>query len=103
MAHTPGASHVRDRVVVVVDRNESVQTTRRNVLEALAGRPHDLVIDMRSVDQLSNPGLALLVGVRARQRAHQRGLTLVCGPDSGTEQALSRSGMQGGFTTARKV
>ena len=66
---------------------------RQRILAALEGPSHDLVIDMRAVDHLSNRGLALLLGVRARQHSRQRSLTLVCGSHSATEQAISRNGM----------
>lgn len=99
MVERPEDPHVDDQVVVVIAQGESVQAMRRDVLGSLQGRPRDLVIDLRRVEQLSNPGLALLVGVRARQRARQRTLTLVCASDSATEQMLSATGLRGRFTT----
>lgn len=99
MRVNPQTSPADDRVVVDVGAGQSVRTMRKTVLDALEGRPRDLVIDMREVGHLSNRGLALLVGLRARQRSHQRTLTLVCGSDSPTRQALSRTGLRGTFTT----
>jgi anti-anti-sigma factor len=76
---------------------------RRTVLAGAAGAPHDLVIDMRAVEFVSTSGMALLLGVRARQRARQRTLMLVCSARSATEQVLSRTGLRGDFTTTRGV
>jgi anti-anti-sigma regulatory factor len=76
---------------------------RRTVLNGLTGHPHDVVIDLRDVDHLSNQELAVLVGARARQRARHQTLTLVCGPESGIEQALSRAGMRAMFTTVSRI
>ena len=90
-------------VVVVIPQDSSERAMRRTVLNGLTGQPHDLVIDLRDVDHMSNQELAVLVGARARQRARHQTLTLVCGPGSGTEQALSRTGMRGMFTTVRRI
>lgn len=48
-------------------------------------------------------GVAVLVGVQARQRSRLRTLTLVCGERSGTQMALARSGMKGDFRTVTEV
>lgn len=91
--------HVRAQDIVDVGQGLSLRVMRQSILAALEGPSHDLVIDMRAVDHLSDRGLALLVGVRARQRSRQQTLTLVCASDSATEQALSRKGMGRSFTT----
>jgi anti-anti-sigma regulatory factor len=92
-----------DTVVVVIAQHSSEGAMRQTVLNGLTGHPHDLVIDLRDVDHVSNQELAVLVGARARQRARHQTLTLVCGPDSFTEQALSRAGMRGMFSTVRRI
>ena len=97
------SSLTRARVVVDVGQGLSVRGMRQGILAAMEGRPHDLVIDMRAVDHLSNRGVALLLGVRARQRSRQQTLTLVCGVDSATEQAMSRNGMKRSFTTITEL
>jgi anti-anti-sigma factor len=101
----PRSDTARDdqRAVVVVGKHQSVRAMRQAVLGTLAGRPQDLVIDLRQVEHLSNQGVAVLVGVRARQRAWHKTLTLVCGTKSGTRQALSRTGMRGTFTTVTAI
>lgn len=103
MVELPPPSHARDRVVVDVGQGLSVRGMRQGILAALEGRPHDLVIDMRGVDHLTNQGLALLLGVKARQRSRQQALTLVCGLDSATEQAMSRNEMKRSFTTVTEL
>lgn len=103
MLHHSECGQSQSQVVVVVGNDQPTRAMRRAVLEALAGRPRDLVIDLREVDYLSKPGLALLVGARARQRARRQRLTLVCASDSATAQALSRSGMRGAFTTVPQL
>lgn len=92
-------SHAQDRVVVDVGQGLSVRVMRQTILAAMEGQSHDLVIDMRAVEHLSNRGMALLLGVRARQRSRQQTLTLICGSNSATEQAMSRNGMRQSFTT----
>jgi anti-anti-sigma regulatory factor len=92
-----------DTVVVVIAPDQSEESMRQTVLNGLTGHPHDLVIDLRDVDHVSNQELAVLVGARARQRARHQTLILVCGPGSGTEQALSRAGMRGMFTTVSRI
>jgi anti-anti-sigma regulatory factor len=92
-----------ETVVVVIAQDQSKGSMRRTVLNGLTGHPHDVVIDLRDVDHLSNQELAVLVGARARQRARNQTLTLVCGPESGTEQALSRAGMRAMFTTVSRI
>jgi len=76
---------------------------RDDILGAVAGEPRDLVIDLRQVGQLSSTGLAALVGVRARQRARMKTLTLVCGESSGTQLALAQSGMTDKFNTVTEM
>ena len=90
-------------MVLVVAGGCSPSAMRRTVLEGLAGRPRDVVIDLGSVMSMTNPGLAVLVGTRARQHARRRRLTLVFAPHSATAAALSRSGLRGSFTTAVSV
>ena len=72
-------------VVVVIPQDSSERAMRRTVLNGLTGQRHDLVIDLRDVDHMSNQELAVLVGARARQRARHQTPSLVCGPGSGTE------------------
>jgi len=103
VVEVPLPSHARDRVVVDVGQGLSVRGMRQGILAALEGRPHDLVIDRRGVDHLSDQGLALLSGVKARQRSGQQALTLVCGLDSATEQAMSRNEMKRSFTTVTEL
>ncbi len=103
MGERPQTSQADGRVVVVVGQGQSVRAMGQSVLEASEGRAHDLVIEMRTVDLRSSQGVALLLGVRARQRARQRKLTLVCGSDSATEQALSHTGTRGKFTTVTEI
>jgi anti-anti-sigma regulatory factor len=88
-----------DRDVVTVILDESVPAMREVALTAMQGPPCDVVIDLRAATVMSHQELALLVGVRARQQSRGRKLTLVCGRDSATEQALSRAGMRSLFTT----
>lgn len=90
-------------VVVHLDRDFSGPTIRHRVLAALEGPASDVVLDMRQIDQLSNVGVALLIGTRARLRARKSQLTLVCTPHSATEQALSRAGLLGRFTIERDL
>jgi anti-anti-sigma regulatory factor len=90
-------------VVLVVARGASPAAMRRTVLEGIAGRPRDVVLDLLSVTSMTNPGLAVLVGTKARQQARRRRLTLVFDPNSATADALSRNGLRGSFTTAATV
>jgi anti-anti-sigma regulatory factor len=90
-------------LVLVVARGASPAAMRRTVLEGIAGRPRDVVLDLLSVTSMTNPGLAVLVGTKARQKARRRRLTLVFGPRSVTADALSRNGLRGNFTTAATV
>jgi anti-anti-sigma regulatory factor len=85
--------------VITITLNHSARAMRQVALTALQGPSRDVVIDLRDAAAMSYQELALLVGVRARQRARGRRLTLVCARDSATEQALSRAGMRKLFTT----
>lgn len=78
----------------------SPESLRRAVLAGLSGPPRDIVLDLRTVDRMTNPDVAVLVGARARQRARQRRLTLLFERHSVTDQALGRAGLRGSFTTA---
>ncbi len=100
---TPGDNIEESPVILVVTHGSTTSAMRRTVLEGLAGRPRDVVIDLRSVMSMTNPGLAVLVGTKARLQARRRRLTLVFGPRSATAVALSRSGLRGSFTTADSV
>jgi anti-anti-sigma factor len=94
---------IEDPVVLVVAGGESPGEMRRTVMDGLAGRARDVILDLGSVDSMSNPGVAVLVGARARQRARLRRLTLVFGRHSATDDALSRSGLRESFATVRTV
>jgi anti-anti-sigma regulatory factor len=86
-------------IVVTIGGEQSPQEMRMMTLVALTGAPRDLVLDLRTADRVSDLELSLLVGVRARQRARGRTLTLVSGPESTTREALSRAGLGDQFTT----
>ena len=88
-----------DALVVTIALGQSPQQMRIGTLEAMTGAPRDLVLDLRMADRVSDLELALLLGVRARQRARGRALTLVSGPESTTREALSRAGLGDQFTT----
>ena len=90
-------------VTVVIGQDRVARHMRPDILGAVAGEPRDLVIDLRQVVHLSSTGLAVLVGVRARQRSRLKSLTLVCGERSGTHMALARSGMKGDFKTVTEI
>lgn len=89
--------------VVVIGPDESARAIRTSLAEVSAGAPRDLVVDLRAVVGLTNPELAVLVGVRGRQRAQHGTLTLVVDPGSAAERALARAGLWGSFTTAEEV
>lgn len=86
------------RVVIPISRNMTPRGMRGTILDAMEGTPRDMVIDLRAVAAMPDSGLALLVGVHARQQARRRTLTLVFGKGSATEQALARTGLTRGFT-----
>lgn len=88
---------------VVIERDRTTRHMRQDILAALAGQSRDLVVDLRQVDNLSSLGLAVLVGVRARQHSRQKTLTLVCGDRSDIAMALARFGLQGKFTTVAQI
>jgi anti-anti-sigma factor len=90
-------------VTVVIGQDRVNRHLRQDILGAVAGEPRDLVIDLRQVVHLSSTGLAVLVGVQARQRSRLKGLTLVCGERSGTQMALAQSGMKGDFRTETEI
>lgn len=92
-----------DPLVLVVARGASPAAMRRTVLEGMSGHPRDVVLDLGSLTSMTNPGLAVLVGTRARQQARSRHLTLVFAPHSATADALARHGLAGTFTTAATV
>jgi ABC-type transporter Mla MlaB component len=80
-----------------------IPAMREKVSAALEGEPHDLVVDMRGVWALCQEAVALLAGARARQRSLQRQLTLVFAAESATDRAMKAAGLQGRFTTVRRV
>ena len=90
-------------LVLVVARGASPAAMRRTVLEGMSGRPRDVVLDLGSLTSMTNPGLAVLVGTKARQTARRRHLTLVFDQHSATADALSRHGLRSTFTTATTV
>jgi anti-anti-sigma regulatory factor len=90
-------------VTVVIPQDRVSGHLRQDILGAVAGEPRDLVVDLRQVEDLPRTGLAVLVGVQARQRSRLKSLTLVCGERSGTQMALARSGMQGDFRTVTEI
>lgn len=85
---------------VVLAGDQSARDVRRTVMHAFQGRPRDIVLDMRAVKVLSDPGVAALLGLQARQDARERRLTLVFEPSSATAQALSRTGTREQFHTS---
>jgi hypothetical protein len=85
--------------VVTIRLDHSPRAMRQVALGALQGAPRDVVLDLRDAVAMTHQELALLIGVRARQRSRGRRLTLVCASDSATEKALSRAGMRQLFTT----
>jgi len=92
-----------DAIVVTITRDQSPQQMRVRTLEAMTGAPRDLVLDLRTADRVSDLELSLLIGIRARQRARGRALTLVSGPGSTTREALSRAGLGDQFTTVTQL
>ena len=90
-------------VTVVIGQDRVGRQLRQDLLAAMAGEPHDLVIDLRQVVHLPSTGLAALVGVQARQRSRLKSLTLVCGERSATEMALTGSGMKGEFKIVTEI
>lgn len=92
---------VPDAVTIRLDH--SPRAMRQVALAALQGAPRDVVLDLRDAVAMTHRELALLIGVRARQRSRGRRLTLVCARDSATEKALSRAGMRTLFTTVTSL
>ena len=90
-------------VTVVIRQDRVARHLRQDILGAVAGEPRDLVIDLREVEHLTTTGLAVRVGVQARQRSRLKSLKLVCGERSGTQMALARSGMKGDFRTVTEI
>jgi hypothetical protein len=87
-----------ESIVVTITCDQSPRDMRKATLAAMAGGPRDLVLDLRAA-AVGDLEIALLLGLRARQRARRRDLTLVCGAESSTREVLSRSGLSGQFTT----
>jgi anti-anti-sigma regulatory factor len=100
---TPNGRSPAAAVTVVIRQDRVARHLRQDILGAVAGEPRDLVIDLRQVEELPSAGLAVLVGVQARQRSRLKSLTLVCGERSGTRMALARSGMKGEFRTVTEI
>jgi len=90
-------------VTVVIRQDRVARHLRQDILGAVAGEPRDLVIDLRQVVDLPSTGLAVFVGVQARQRSRLKGMTLVCAERSGTQMALARSGMSGDLRTVTEI
>jgi anti-anti-sigma regulatory factor len=90
-------------VTVVIGQDRDARHLRQDILGAVAGEPRDLVVDLRQVAHLSSTGVAVLVGVQARQRSRLKSLTLACGDRSGTQMALVRSGMNGDVRTVTEI
>ena len=86
-------------IVVTISREQSPREMRMKTLAAMAGAPRDLVLDLRTAARLTDLDVALLMGIGARQHARSRALTLVCGPESTTQEVLSRSGLSDQFST----
>jgi anti-anti-sigma regulatory factor len=99
----PNGRATPSAVTVVIRQDRDARALRQDILDAAAGEPRDLVIDLRQVGHLSNTGLAVLIGVQARQSSRLKSLTLVCGERSGTQMALARSGMKGDFRTVTEI
>jgi anti-anti-sigma factor len=76
---------------------EGTSGMRAEMLDELQGPSRDMRVDLQQVRSLSSEAMAVLVGVRARQRAWDKTLTLVCSRDSAAGQALTKSGMARGF------
>ena len=100
---TPNDRSPATAVTVVIGQDRVARHLRQDILGAMEGEPHDLVIDLRQVVHLPSAGLAALVGVQARQRSRRKSLTLVCGERSGTQMALAGSGMKGDFRTVAEI
>ena len=78
MVHSPEiVPTAGSRVTVTISRNMTTRGMRRAILEGMEGAPKNLVIDLRSVVVMGDMGLALLMGINARQRARRAALTLV--------------------------
>jgi anti-anti-sigma regulatory factor len=95
-----------DGQVIVVRAAKTAQQSRRlrqTLMEATAGTPRHVIIDLRQTDDISAQALAALIGVRSRQIAKQRELTVVCAPGSDTERALGWTGMRERFTTVSQL
>ena len=95
-----------DGQVIVVRAAKTAKQSRRlrqTLMEATAGTPRHVIIDLRQIDDISAQALAALIGVRSRQTAKQRRLTLVCVPGSGTERALGWTGTRERFTTVSQL
>jgi anti-anti-sigma factor len=94
------AEQLRHESVVVLSGDIGVEGTgwmRAQMLAELQGPARDMRVDLQQVRSLSPAGMAVLVGVRARQRAWDQKLTLVCSRDSAAGRALAQSGMARGF------
>jgi hypothetical protein len=76
---------------------EGTSGMRAQMLDELQGPSRDMRVDLQRVRSLSPEAMAVLVGVRARQLAWDKTLTLVCSRDSVAGQALAQSGMARGF------
>jgi anti-anti-sigma regulatory factor len=100
---TPNDRSPAAAVTVVIRQDRVARHLREDMLAAVAGKPRDLVIDLRQVADLPATGVAAIVGMQARQRSRQKSLTLVCGERSGTQMALARSGMKGDFRTVTEI
>jgi hypothetical protein len=99
-------SHSRGQAFLALDGDlgpAEIPALREKLSAALEGEPHDLVVDMRQVWGVCQEAVAVLTGVRSRQRSLDRQLTLVFSADSATDRALSAAGMQGRFTSVRQV
>jgi hypothetical protein len=95
---TPGTAERRDRplghgVVLLVPPRDPTQTIQTAVRDLDADQPADVLIDLRLVDDLPGPVIAMLVGLRDLQRLRRRYLMLFCTSGSPAERSLDRAGL----------
>lgn len=90
----PRTGRVPVPVLVHLDPDDVDSTLRAKVLAGLEGADHDVVIDLREVLELTNSGVGVLVGARARQRARHQRLTVVIRPGSAVDHAMARAGLR---------